>query len=125
MSKTRAWVIPAFTSLSMLVAFVVAPYYPFLETILKPYAKYNLSLLLLLNATHIHYRAVGKILRHRSLLLTYGILVCNVFLPLFAFGLCYLLWPQALVSAVLLSGISSGFSAVSFAILLRLAPETN
>ncbi len=124
-SKKTAWLIPVLTNFAMLVAFFLAPQFPNLEPLLKPYAKYSLSILLLINALHINYRSLSNVLLRKPLLLGYGILVKNILLPLSAFGVCYLLWPTALTAAVLLTGMSSGFSAVSFAILLGLKPETN
>ncbi len=124
-ARLSYWLIPALTSLAMAAAFFLAPKFPALESILKPYAKYNLSILLLINALHINYRSVSHLLLRRPLLLTYAILAGNVLLPILVSAVCRFVWPSALPAAVLLGGTSSGFSAVSFAILLRLAPELN
>ncbi len=124
-SRARAWLIPVLTNLAMLLAFFLAPQFPDLESMLKPYAKYSLSVLLLVNALHIHYPSLGTTILSRPGLLGYGILVNNILLPLLVYAVSYFLWPDLLPAAVLLAGTSSGFSSVSFAILLRLKPETN
>ncbi|WGK69345.1 hypothetical protein P0082_00370 [Candidatus Haliotispira prima] len=124
-TKSAFWLVPLLTSLAMLLAFFLGPVFPHLESVLKPYAKYNLCVLLLINVLHINYRSLTKVLLHHPALLGYAILVKNILLPVVAFAACYLIWPAALPAAVLISGISSGFSAVSFAFLLRLAPERN
>ena len=119
------WLIPLLSSSTTLLAFWLAPEFPQLEATLKPYPKYALSLLLLMNASHIRYRSVVRVLLLRPFLLGYGILVNNLLLPLGVYVVCLWVWPSVLGAAVLLSGVSSGFSAVSFAILLRLKAELN
>ena len=124
-AKNSPWLIPILTSLTMLLAFFIAPYFPKLELLLKPYAKYNLGMLLLINSLHINYSSLSTVLLQKPLLLIYGILVKNILLPLAVFIICYLFWPEMILPGVLLAGISSGFSAAAFAILLRLSPEPN
>ena len=109
----------------MLLAFWLAPKFPQLEAALKPYPKYALAVLLLMNALHIRYRSIARVLLLRPLLLGYGVLLNNLLLPLAVYAVCVWVWPSQLRAAILLSGVSSGFSAVSFAILLRLKAEPN
>lgn len=120
-----SWTIPTITFLAMGVSFFVTPYLDpeIIQKTLKPIPKYNLSLLLFINALQINYRSLGRFFRYTYLFVGYAVAIKNFCIPAAGFFIAQWLVPELAMSTLLILGVSSGFSAIFTAATLGLAPE--